>query len=364
MAFITNVWQVAAHAAELGAKPLARRILDVPVLLYRLSDRSLAALLDRCPHRRVPLSSGQRLGDEIQCGYHGLRFAADGRCVHAPGQTDIPANANATSFPIAERYDLAWIWMGDPALADPALIPDLPFLADPEWVSVGGYMHFGCNHQLVTDNLLDLSHESYIHEGTIGNAQAETIADFPAKVSVEDRRIVRVHREMPGITPPPFYAMILETNQPIDRWQTAVYAPPALNMTEAGVQHAGLPRASASLHRAMHLLTPETERSTHYFWVVTRNFRQNDRTLDEAIQRGLYATFEEDREMLELQQAGIDEESGGTIPGFALRVDDGPLRARRIHASLLKAEQDGTPPAPTIVLVPDEAKTPAMTMAA
>jgi vanillate O-demethylase monooxygenase subunit len=364
MAFITNVWQVAAHAAELTSKPLVRRILNVPILLYRLSDRSPAALLDRCPHRRVPLSSGQRIGDEIQCGYHGLRFAADGQCVHAPGQADIPTTAQATSYPIVERYDLAWIWMGAPALADQALIPDLPFLADPVWTTVGGYLHFGCNHQLVTDNLLDLSHESYIHERTIGNSQDETIADFPPKTTVEDKRIVRVHREMPGIMPPPFYAMILETQKPIDRWQTAVFAAPSLNMTEAGVQHAGLPRATALVHRAMHLLTPETERSTHYFWVVARNFRQNDRTLDEAIRRGLDITFDEDRVMLELQQAGVEEGGEGPIPGLALRVDDGPLRARRIHASQLKAEQTGSPPAPTIVLVPNEAETPAMCAAA
>ena len=42
-------------------------------------------LTDRCPHRKAPLSSGEVVGNDIQCGYHGIRFAADGTCTHVPG---------------------------------------------------------------------------------------------------------------------------------------------------------------------------------------------------------------------------------------------------------------------------------------
>lgn len=225
--WLRNSWYVAGFANEIGERPLARRILGDSVLLYRLSDGKAVALQNRCPHRLVPLSLGQRVGDEIQCRYHGLKFAGDGRCTFIPGQSVIPPNARAVSFPLVERHGLAWIWIGRAELASETAIPDLPWLGDPHWRQSPGYHHFECDYRLMTDNLLDLSHETYVHRHTIGNQAAQSIADFPVEITVEDGVIIRVHREMPGIDPPPFFAMILKSSQPIDRWQTAIYMPPA-----------------------------------------------------------------------------------------------------------------------------------------
>jgi phenylpropionate dioxygenase-like ring-hydroxylating dioxygenase large terminal subunit len=362
--FIKNSWYVAGHAGEIGNVPIARRVLGQPVLLYRLSSGEPAALLDRCPHRKVPLSAGRRCGDDIQCGYHGLRFGPDGTCLSIPGQRDIPFNANATPIAVIDRNDLTWVWMGEAKLADPNLIPVFPWLSNPDWTSKcsTGYLRIAANHQLLTDNLLDLSHETYVHERTIGNVEEHSIAEYPAETTVQDRQILRAHREMSAIAPPPFFAMILNTDRPIDRWQTAVFATPTINMTESGAYRHDEPRGNAAMARVLHLLTPETETSTHYFWIVSRNYRVDDEALGAAIGQAIVSTFDEDRSMLELQQAALTDEAG-PVPGFALVVDRAPILARRMYAERLMQEQAGKVSAPPC-MVADEAATPAMKISA
>ncbi|MEA2257511.1 MAG: hypothetical protein QOJ51_336 [Acidobacteriaceae bacterium] len=358
--WVMNSWYVAAFSAEIGEKPTPRRLLGEPVLMYRCSNGTVAALQDRCPHRLVPLSSGQRIGDEIQCSYHGLRFAADGRCTHIPGQAIIPSNSRATSYPLVERQGLVWIWLGNRSLADEALVPDFPWMADAHWRQSPGYHRFGCDYRLMTDNLLDLSHETYVHHHTIGNRAAQTIADFPVKVTVEDGLVIRVHREMPRIDPPPFFAMILQSREPIDRWQTAIHMPPSIHMTEAGVHLTGSPRSSAFVSRVMHLLTPETPTSTHYFWSVVRNYRCEDDSMTKAVAVSVGATFDEDQVVLELQQKALLERDGG-VPRFALKLDEAPMRARRFLEKLLEAQiEDPSFRSPVSPLVPNESETPAM----
>jgi phenylpropionate dioxygenase-like ring-hydroxylating dioxygenase large terminal subunit len=353
--WIKNAWYVAGFSHEVGQKPLARRLLNEPVLMYRLGDGQAAALQDRCPHRLVPLSKGERVGDEIRCGYHGLRFASDGRCTHIPGQAFIPQNARAVSYPLLERNGLLWIWLGDSQLADPTLASDFPWMNSANWRQSPGYHRFACDYRLMTDNLLDLSHETYVHHHTIGNQDSQSIADFPLKVTVENGSIIRAHREMKGIEPPPFFAMILGTNKPIDRWQTATYLPPGTNMTEAGVHPQGSARSSACVIRVMHLLTPETATSTHYFWSVVRNFHLDDTSMSDAVAKATAATFDEDQVILEYQQKALLD-GDEPIPRFATKLDEAPLRARRMLERVLdQAAADLHYRAPVYPLVPRSA---------
>lgn len=338
--FLKNSWYVAAWPEELdGGGVLARRILGKPVLMMRTGAGVPAAFLDRCPHRLVPLSAGQRIGDTIRCGYHGMTFGTDGRCVHIPGQEKIPANAVATVFPMAERHGFVWIWMGDAALADPELIPDIPWPALPHWAASNGYTHVAADYRLLTDNLLDLSHENYIHQGTIGNQEEESIAEFPAKVSVDGLRVL-AHREMPNIVPPPFFQLMTGSQDRIDRWQTAIWTAPSLNMTDVGARPTAGAREETLVSRVLHLLTPESETSTHYFWSHNRNFRQDDAELTARIVEAHRRTFDEDKDMVELQQRELSD-SGLSVPQMALRVDDAPLRARRILSALIRQQEEG-----------------------
>jgi phenylpropionate dioxygenase-like ring-hydroxylating dioxygenase large terminal subunit len=359
--WLKNCWQLAAYASEIGDRPLARRLVGEPVVLYRLKSGIAVALQDRCPHRSVPLSIGRRVGDEIQCGYHGLKFGGDGRCTHIPGQATIPANSNAVSYPLLERHGLAWIWLGQRHLADESPVPNFPWMDPPSWIQSYGYHHFECDYQLMNDNLLDLSHETYVHQSTIGNKEEQSIAEFPARITVEEGSIIRVHREMPNIKPPPFFAMFLNTTQPIDRWQTAIYTPPGIHMTEAGAYITGSSRSNASINRIMHLLTPETPTSTHYFWCVARNYRLGEANLSESIANAASRTFDEDKLLLELQQRSLSQTPEKQMPRFAIQLDEAPLRARRILEKWIKSEMaDASFVVPVKPLVSDEAATPAM----
>jgi phenylpropionate dioxygenase-like ring-hydroxylating dioxygenase large terminal subunit len=104
--FLRNQWYTAATSAELDDKPLARTICNEPLVLFRGGSGNVAVLTDRCPHRKAPLSSGEVVGNDIQCGYHGIRFAPDGACTRVPGNAQIGRNFRARSFPAREIHGL------------------------------------------------------------------------------------------------------------------------------------------------------------------------------------------------------------------------------------------------------------------
>ena len=168
--FLRNQWYVAAQDTEIGRKPVGRVLLGDPVVMYRLEDGTPVALEDRCVHRHLPLSMGKLVGDVIQCHYHGLQYDCAGTCVKVPGQAAIPPGAKVRSYPMVERYKWLWIWMGDPAAADPDTIPDFHEFDSPNWGARQRYLHVKANWQLIVDNLMDLTHLSFVHETTIGNA--------------------------------------------------------------------------------------------------------------------------------------------------------------------------------------------------
>lgn len=333
-----NCWYVAAHAHEVTDQLFARTILGQPLIFWRAAGGTVAALEDRCPHRLVPLSTGKTVGGHVECGYHGLRFDAGGACTHVPGQDSIPSNACVKTFPVAERHALIWVWLGAAELADESLIPDLHWLDAPGWTSVTGTLHFNCDYRLINDNLLDLSHETYIHKHTIGN---DAVAASPSVTEIVGRRVVRVHREMPDIEPPPFFSLAQGHEARINRWQIAIFMAPGFNMTEVGFHPVGTDRVKEHLMmRPIHIITPETERSAHYIWAVARNFRLGDARLDEGLIVAIDHTFKEDRELLEIQQKRLDEEGMPKLPQVAVKLDQGPVQGRRLLEAMIKREQD------------------------
>lgn len=341
--WLKNAWQVAAFADELGEKLLPRRLLNQSVVLYRTEAGEAVAMEDRCPHRLVPLSLGRRVdGDAIECGYHGMRFDQTGQCTFAPGQR-APKAVKVRTFPAIEKYNLIWIWLGDPDLAKANLVPDIYWFDDPAWTVARGYHHFAADYRLVTDNLLDLSHETYVHQKTIGH---HAIVDSEPEVSIDTDGAVRAKREMLNIEPPPFFQLFMDYQGRIDRSQVAFYMPPGINMTEySGKRVEG--DQTVFLNRVMHILTPETEHSTHYFWGQARNYRLDDTQLSDTIAEATARTFDEDREMLELQQQRIIEENA-TVPQAAIRFDKAPVQGQRMLEKLVENEKSD----PTFVFKP------------
>jgi len=175
-----------------------------PMALYRTERGRPVALADACWHRLAPLSMGKLVGaDEIQCPYHGLRYNPSGRCTRLPAQETLNPSASVPSFPVVERHRYVWVWPGDPTLADPAAIPDMHQLDDPGWAGDGLTIEARCNYQLILDNLMDLTHEEFVHGSTLGQEELSQ-SEFSTKL-VSDNHVT-VTRWMVDVAPPPFWA--------------------------------------------------------------------------------------------------------------------------------------------------------------
>lgn len=183
MTFLRNTWYVVGHADEVKPAELFHRtMLNETVLLFREPDGRCVALSDRCPHRFAPLHLGKLTEGTVECGYHGLRFDGSGRCVHNPHGNAIPKAAKVRAYPLVERYGLLWIWMGDLAAANDALIPHYASLDATHWKILRGYIRIAAHYLLETDNVLDLSHIEFVHPGFFGS---EAIRRARTEVSQE-----------------------------------------------------------------------------------------------------------------------------------------------------------------------------------
>ncbi len=181
--FLRNGWYTALWSHELKDKPVAKTLLNEKIVLFRNADGDVGALEDCCCHRAAPLSLGEISGDYLACGYHGLKFDVNGKCVEVPGQTQVPSSAKVRSYPVAEKWNVVWIWMGDPAKADPGKIPDMPWLSEPKWTATPGRLHVKSNYQFIIDNLLDFTHVAHVHKRTIAGDPREATEPIEPKGS-------------------------------------------------------------------------------------------------------------------------------------------------------------------------------------
>lgn len=332
--FLKNAWYVAAWSHEVGRSLTQRWIAGEPLVLYRTEAGRVAVLEDRCPHRRAALSMGTLIGDTVQCGYHGVTLDCSGACVRIPGQDTIPPSMRTRSYAVAEKWQWVWVWLGDPAAADEALIPDFRWNSEPGWVSTGGMIEVKANYQLLTDNLLDLTHETYVHAKTIGN---NVIVEWPMSHRVEgnDVHVQRIMRDTP---PPPLFAKVRGTNDNIDRWQLIRYQVPANVAIDARAYPAGSEDLSTAMRWfSINSITPVDERTSRYYWTVTRCFAQDDAELTKLIHKSIYDTFMEDVAILEEQQILIEKDRAGRQE-VGMRPDAGYIAARRILERLIRNE--------------------------
>ena len=330
MSFLRNSWYVAAWDREVTRSLLARTFLGEPVVLYRTEEGAPVALEDRCCHRHLPLSMGRIEGDHLRCGYHGLRFDASGKCVEIPGQDSVPPQARVRAYPLVERYNWVWIWMGELDKADPKLIPNWWWADHPDWAFARpDRVHVRCNYQLVSDNVLDVTHLAYVHAGSIG---AASITEFPGSVEREER-LVRFTRWIKDRPPPPLYKKAGGFTGNVDRWQIVEHAPPCFTVNFAGCKDE---KTKIELN-ALSAPTPETANTTHYFFGFVRNFGLKDAEIDAICSRDMVKVFNEDFPVLEAQQRMIDLQPGA--PRVDIKVDAAPLAARRMLEAMIAAER-------------------------
>jgi vanillate O-demethylase monooxygenase subunit len=342
--FLKNCWYVAAWDREVGETPMARTLCGVPVVLYRGASGAVAALEDRCCHRNLPLSMGTIEGEDLRCGYHGLRYDASGTCVEVPGQRQIPPGARVRSFPLVSRWKMLWIWMGDPARVDESLLPHWEVFDDPRNVNSLGNdqkpLAMRCNWQLNNDNLLDLSHVFYVHRNTLGGNGA----DLPIRTE-RSQRGVRMSRWIAGTPPTPIFAQYLDLKGGmVDRWQIANLETPSHCLVDVGFAptEAGLaPDDEHGRDRyvrfyALITATPETPSSSFMFYVQARNFATDNADLTGRVVADFRRVFHEDIAVMEAQQRVAD--AMPDAPTIDVNVDAPPLAMRRLVKDLLAAE--------------------------
>ena len=334
--FAKNCWYVAALTREVGRTLLARTIANEQLIFYRTEAGQPVAMLDRCPHRLVPLSAGKLVGDAVQCGYHGITFNSDGRCIKIPGEHQISPKFCSTVFPALERWGFVWVWLGDPAEADESKLPqDFYWGTEPGWTPLSDSLRVEGNYQLLVDNLLDLSHEAFLHMGTIGNA---AVAETPAEVTIRGD-FVQVARFMKDCQPPKLFVRAAGFDTNIDRTQRILYTPPSYVVIEVVAVPTGTQGEERRLAWwVLNALTPETERTTHYFWGLPRGFAHDDTELTEMLRAGIFRTFEEDRVMIEAQQRILDRVSLDTRTVYT-KADQAPGRARSMVSAMIAQEE-------------------------
>ena len=337
MTWIRNAWYVAAWDYEVGAAPLARQLLGVPVVLWRKLDGGIVALRDACPHRLMPLSLGIKEGDSLRCRYHGIKIGPDGAAEEMPLKSD-PVNRGicVQSFQIIERHRFVWIWMGD-GQADPDAIPDLWPCSAQGWAFEGGHYAIACDYRLLIDNLMDLTHETYVHQGSIGQTE---LMEAPLETRVTDTRVF-VERWIPDIDPPPFWKVALGKHGKVDRWQICEFIAPSAVIIDVGVAPV---EAGATLAKhdqgvrgfVIDVMTPSDENNTHYFWGLARDFRTGDPGFGARFKAQQAGVFAEDVEILEAQQRSIRANPSLRLNAYS--IDQGGVRARQMIDRIRKEE--------------------------
>jgi vanillate O-demethylase monooxygenase subunit len=331
--FPLNQWYVAGFAWELQDQPLARTLLNQPIVMFRKPDGGVAALEDRCCHRSVPLSCGMLENGGIRCGYHGLLYDGAGQCIEIPGQVRIPGKARVRAYHAAQRNQVIWVWFGaEPDAAPPGPPPEVAAHDNPRYRYKGGAFHYQAPYQLIHDNLLDLSHVGYVHGKTIGG-NAKVHMEAPTTVHSESDH-VRVVRWMKSSQPPATYAAAWPFKGLIDRWQEIDFHLTHLNIftgaVDAGAEPLENPDRGGFHMRGFHGITPETASSSHYFWTMASSSHPEQPDNLELVYRQTEQTFEEDRVIIEAQYRNMRQFGGA--PQVDIHVDAGANRARRIVA--------------------------------
>lgn len=323
MIYARNAWYVAAWSHQVEAeKPFAMKILGERIAIYRQANGAPAALEDRCVHRLAPLSLGRCEGNRLRCMYHGLLFEPNGQVAEIPGQEIVPPSARVRTYPVVERHSWIWIWMGDAALADPALIPAAVGLDDPGYILGHGHLDYAAEARLINDNLCDFSHLTYVHANSFqaGPEHAESLPRItPLDRGIRFGRWVRNAAARPGRG---------AGGAPTDNYGGYDFLVPGILLMWSGsfpvgsadFYEDGVPDYSKAVEGVTftsQAVTPMTDKSSRYFFSWGPRCDHGDEEMRDGLMQLAAMAFEEDRIMIEAQQRVIDETPGARIMPIA-----------------------------------------------
>lgn len=351
MSFVRNAWYVAGWSANFGRRLTPLTIMDEEIVIYRTEAGSAVALTDECPHKRLPLSRGRLKGDAVECGYHGMTFGCDGRCVRIPGQSNLPSSAWVRSYPLHEARGILWIWMGEADKADPSLVFDMAQFDDSRWaVHYGDALQLESNYLPVADNLCDPAHVSFVHPTTLGNAASENV---PIGCRREGRTVI-TSRWIRNAPPVGFFKAFGSFRGNVDRWHYYYLHAPSVAVIDFG--SAATEEALDEEERdrgvrlfALHFLTPVSETRTIDHWMHLRNIGLDDASLGDRMNEQFRLAFDEDKRILEAIQER--EAKPPARRGVKLAIDRGPNYLRRIIAEMIAEETGGQGTEPSVKAV-------------
>ncbi|MEM1112752.1 MAG: aromatic ring-hydroxylating dioxygenase subunit alpha [Pseudomonadota bacterium] len=310
MPLLYNHWYVAGLAEEFGREPLGRTLLERSVVFYRTEAGELTALQNRCLHRSFPLSESKLEGDNLVCGYHGIRYNPEGEVVKIPCQTQCP-NRKLRKYPVVEIGPFVFIWMGEPDLADESKLPHLPFLTDPEFRTMLGVNELKGNYLFMQENLNDLTHFAYLHRDSFNFD--DSFLDLPTTVEHTEDGVFcnRIDDDWDAATiilPPPIREGLV--GKSVQRWDGGSSISPGVFKGYAPiiVEQEGDPDHQVFRRHVMHYLTPETMTTTHYWWSVSNDFALDDDMYYEFSKNHLKTGFDEDLWAVEHMQNLLDHD--------------------------------------------------------
>jgi vanillate O-demethylase monooxygenase subunit len=347
MKYVRNCWYVAGWVQDLEpGKPMSIDILAEPVVIYRGDSGRLVAMEDRCVHRLAQLSLGRcEPGDRLRCMYHGLLFDPDGKVVEIPGQDTIPPKARVRSYPVVEKHSWIWVWMGDPALADEALIPPAIGFDDPNYILGRGYLDYDAEARLINDNLLDFTHLAFVHQKSFGvdESYGYELPEIRAldrgvrfsRWAMRKRRIV-ADRDV----------------GPCESFSTYDFLLPGVLLMWSGVFPTGtakalgkakpdFSKATSDVTFTSQAVTPMSSRKSRYFFSWGPHRDHGDEKLRDMLMGIADVAFNEDKVTIEAQQRVIDKTPNPQIMPTA--ADRGVSLFNRLVERLVREESGAQP---------------------
>lgn len=335
---IRNAWYVVALADEITRTPLGRDVMETSLVLYRDEDGQPVALQNRCCHRSFPLAHGSVEGSDIRCGYHGLKYARDGRCIEIPMQDKVPAHLRLRAYPLIERGPVVWAWFGAPEAADVALLPHPAWLGAPDWDSYIGYLPIASSYVHMHENLLDLSHLSFLHPKTFGTPE---YARAPVEVAIDGADIQawrRVECQLPDI-----YAVPLQWQGcRAERSSGSQFVAPGLHVNTGilrNLEVEAVAGAELPTIRVAQIITPIDRTHLHYWFIGCRNFARDRPDIDEFMRSAQIKAFTEDQFAMEQITRMHEVDSHAPFTEMHIPTDAAGLAMRRHLRALARREE-------------------------
>lgn len=348
LGYIRNCWYVAGMSSEFPAEKLTgHKIAGRPIVVWRNKAGTIVALEDRCAHKRFPLSQSRLLPDgRLECGYHGLCYDNEGKCVFIPSQQDmpIPPQARVPQVPAIEQDGIVWVWPGDPAKSGDSKPPRTPEVTDPAWETIHSEpMRVGANYMLLIENLLDITHFYPLHDGNIGDIENSKIPIELEEGEVDGNKYVMTIRKVQNYTQPP-YLQDWFVYPIVDRHHT--HAMQSFGFCRVVMRNAPPGKLGTDMERGyvlMHSHTPVDERNLVWRWILNckadhRSAGDPNMSAAKRVASMFPSVVAQDRWALEKQQEMFELPDEGYSELF-LRPDKALRRVRQMFSAKVREEQ-------------------------